>query len=210
MGRFRSPVAAMAVVSALSALSLFAIRNSLIDSRTSLAEARVARDHSWDQYLLAERRSIASSLLIGQRDPFSVESAVTRLRGMFIALSAATDQDIPQGVHDLLGTGRLPIRTPLAQDLLAGRREAYDALDVLATPLREAAIEIVNSFPGKANRLEKRIRLFTNLESAAFVMTVFSALALNVLSVRMEPRQSAPGASAIKVPDKLSSNPDYS
>lgn len=187
MGRFRQPVVVGAVAVAVSAVGLFVVRSSLAQARSSLEETRADRDRAWDRYLLSEQRSSAADVLIVGSDPFGIARAVAHARGAVVAISAAADEQIPAIARTVLGGEDEPLlESRLARDLSQGGYGEYQRYQQAIGPLQRKALENVDAHGQELRRLEARIGLLTNLETVAFLLTVFCALLLNVLSARRD------------------------
>ena len=176
----------VAVVAALSALGLFLVRSDLADTRASLADTRASRDSTWNNYLLSEQRGTAAAVLIAARDPLGVAEAVAHTRGAFTAISAAADEEIPARADRLLGADGPLHESRLALDLAAGQHDVYNTLKEDLAPLQGRTLENIEAHRKDINRLEERIRLLTNGETAMFLLTVLCALLLNVSTAKKE------------------------
>lgn len=175
----------VALLAAVSAAVLFVVRGSLAQARSSLENARAARDHAWNQYLLSEQRSSAADILIVGLDPFGVARAVDHTRGAFNAISAAAGEPMSARTGTLLGPVDQALGdTPLARDLLQGRLAAYNELRREISPLQGKALENVRAYKPERERLEERIAWLTYLETGAFLLTIACAFLLNVLTAK--------------------------
>lgn len=186
VGKFKGPVVAVAFVAALSALGLFLVRSCLNDARNLLADTRAGRDHAWGQYLLSEQRGTAADILIAAHDPFGIARVVPHMRGVFLAISAAADEDISTDAFRLLGMDGPPHKSPFALDLAAGQYGVYNRLQEELEPFQGKALHKIEAYRSEINRLERRIGYLTNLETVMFLLTVFCALLINIFGARRE------------------------
>ena len=180
MGKPQRRVVAVAVVAALSALGLFAVRNCLTDIQALLTATQIHRDRTWNNYLLSEQRGSAATLLVVARDPLGVTEAVAHTRGAFMAMSAAANKGVSDRARHLLGADGPLHKSPLALDLVEGRHDSYNTLKEQIAPLQAHALKNIETYRKEISRLEERIGLLTNLETAMFLLTVVCALLLNV------------------------------
>lgn len=181
MKKFKTRVVAVAAVAALSALGLFLVRGELADTRASVAAAQASRDRTWNNYLLSEQRASAAAVLVAARDPLGTAEAVAHMRGAFVAIATATDEEVPKDAFDLLGADGPVHRSPFALDLANHRVDAYNVLKERIAPLQHRTVKKIGAYRAEIAGLERRIGLLTHLETAAFLLTVLCALLLNVV-----------------------------
>ena len=184
MTPFQRQIVAVALLAAVSASALFYVRGDLADSRASVGATEASRDHIWNNYLLAEKRGTAATVLVASGTPLGITEAVAHMRGAFVAIAAAADEKVPEDAFDLLGANGPPLLSPLALDLARNGSDAYNSLKEQIAPLQNKVLTKFDALRDEIGRLEGQIGLFTYLETLAFLLTVVSALLLNVLGAR--------------------------
>lgn len=186
-GMSRSTLLALAALAI--GLLLVVARSGLNDGRSELREAYRVRDARWDNYLLAERRTVdADLLLVMWRDARAqdardviIGAAVGRTRGAFQAISAAADRDIPQEIR---GMNDAQIAVQLLDATTAETRQTEIQLHF--DQLHDEAVQGIDAFRETFSGIESYIWWLVLVETALFLAALFVTFLSAVHAARVQ------------------------